>query len=483
MNLVKTPILWVCAFGLLVRLYPYIMGYHFYIGEDPYFHLTKVEALSALPFGQMFSALFSRTGNADTFGGYPPLMHIVTAIVTRVLPISWAFILVPSLLGAGSDFLVYLIANEIFLQTNVGLLAAVISAVSLDNFRYSASNFMPQTMGVFISLCIILILVKVYKRRRIRSLGVVIALLWMAIIVTYTSYFALFGGIILLWSLIIGHLEKDYFMVRYSALSLVASLALSAHYLINVSYHPSSLLDLTWTASLWDVAAFPIRLGLVPFMLFPLGIYQCCKKGLGDRRSLLYLLFIWSSVLLVLSFIQVLPFPNPASRYIVLLTFPVAIISGFGIIQCGSVKYFMGTISVLIVFQVVLTCGWESYSMIEKMSMNEGDYNLLKYIEENRSSANGPIRLIAPPSSFIRYHLKGLGIIVDEAQYMKDVEAKMLPTVVDGDYMLWRHNDKYHYKNSIPMIKRMKQCYDYREDRGAVLFILQSKHAGGDYGC
>lgn len=483
MNFLKSPILWVCTFGLLIRLYPYILGYHFYIGEDPYFHLTKLESLSRLPFWQMFSALFSRSGNADTFGGYPPLMHIVTAIVTRVLPLSWAFILVPSLLGAGSDFIVYLIANEIFLQKNVGLLAAVISAVSLDNFRYSASNFMPQTMGVFISLCIILILVKVYKRRKIGSLGVVIALLWMALIVTYTSYFALFGGIILLWSLIIGHLEKDYFMARYSAMSLVASLALSAHYIINVSAHPSSLLNLTWTASLWDVAAFPIRLGLVPFMLFPLGIYQCCKKGLDDRRSLLYLLFIWSSVLLVFSFIQVLPYPNPASRYIVLLTFPVAIISAFGVVQCSSMRLFMRTITVLIIFQAVLTCGWESYSMIEKMSMNGGDYELLKYLGEKSSGATRQIRLIAPPSSFIRYHLKGLGIIVDEAHYMKDVEAEVLPTVVDGDYMLFRHNDKYHYKNSIPMIKRMKQCYEYREDKGAALFILESKHVGADYGC
>lgn len=472
------PLLWLLTISLVIRLYPVLIGYPYYVGEDPYFHLAKIERLLPLHGFQLARVFFERSMNNDGFGGYPPLMHVIAVALSSIMPLKSVMLLLPSLFGAMTGLFVYLITIEFFDDEHIGILAAALSLFAMDNVRNTASNFMPQNLGVLLSLWMIFLFVRVYKKNDLAKnqggLALLVVLGW-CLVVGYTSYFPLFAFILLTAFTLMVFREKKFSIFYALLLVFGASLVFSAPYIFNVSYHPASVFHLFWDASLRDVLIFPFRLGLFSFLFFPLGVYWVwTNREIKINRWIIFL-YVWSAILFFLSFVQVLANPTPPARYIVLLIFPVSIVSAYGLSQYKMVRGYKYFIFIMLLLAIVSTLYIEKKTIMEKLSISRSDYYLMQYLKKQaeQQPCGKKIVILAAPSSITRYYLRDQKIILDERQYLDLINDAGERDMINGNYIYVRHTDKYFYRTTPQLIRSMNKRFPFKQTGGAVIYKIK----------
>ena len=110
---------------------------------------------------------------------YPPLFHIIGALVYRLFPSNYVFFVLPPIYGTIAVFGFYLVFKELTEDDRKALLATALLAFA-PNFIYRTSLYIPENLGlVFFSFSLYFGL-RFLKRRRLSSL--------IAFLVVFTLY-------------------------------------------------------------------------------------------------------------------------------------------------------------------------------------------------------------------------------------------------------------------------------------------------------
>lgn len=97
---------------------------------------------------------------------YPPMFHIIGALVYRVFPSDYVFLILPAVYGTMAVFGFYLLFNELIQDRRKALLATVLLAFA-PNFVYRTSLFIPENLGLVLFSFSMLFLVRFLRYRRV----------------------------------------------------------------------------------------------------------------------------------------------------------------------------------------------------------------------------------------------------------------------------------------------------------------------------
>ncbi|GAB6102428.1 glycosyltransferase family 39 protein [Thermococcus atlanticus] len=105
---------------------------------------------------------------------YPPMFHIIGALVYRAFPSNYVFLILPAVYGTIAVFGFYLLFNELIQDRRKAFLATVFLAFA-PNFIYRTSLFIPENLGLVLFSFSMLFLVRFLRHRRVFDLIILAA--------------------------------------------------------------------------------------------------------------------------------------------------------------------------------------------------------------------------------------------------------------------------------------------------------------------
>jgi hypothetical protein len=129
-------------------------------GNDAYLHHDIVMRISEQGFGIISHNPLSLMGLSSY--GYPPLYHIIGTILYETFHSQLVFFILPPILGVASVFVFYKLAQELFDDKNVELLATLLFAF-VPAFIVRTSVFIPESLGILLFISMAYFLVKYIK--------------------------------------------------------------------------------------------------------------------------------------------------------------------------------------------------------------------------------------------------------------------------------------------------------------------------------
>ncbi len=141
---------------------------------------------------------------------YPPMFHIIGAIVYRIFPSDYVFLILPAVYGTIAVFGFYLLFNELIQDKKKAFLATILLAFA-PNFVYRTSLFIPENLGLVLFSFSMLFMVRFLRYRKLSD---IVALAVTFGIYTFTHrgwvFFAIASVIIIssvLWPLLRKNLQ------------------------------------------------------------------------------------------------------------------------------------------------------------------------------------------------------------------------------------------------------------------------------------
>ncbi|WP_461865377.1 glycosyltransferase family 39 protein [Thermococcus sp.] len=110
---------------------------------------------------------------------YPPMFHIIGAIIYRIFPSDYVFLILPAVYGTIAVFGFYLLFNELIQDKKKAFLATTLLAFA-PNFVYRTSLFIPENLGLVLFSFSILFLIRFLRYKRLSDI--------MALAITFGIY-------------------------------------------------------------------------------------------------------------------------------------------------------------------------------------------------------------------------------------------------------------------------------------------------------
>ncbi|MBO8174678.1 MAG: glycosyltransferase family 39 protein [Thermococcus sp.] len=153
---------------------------------------------------------------------YPPLFHIVGALVYKLFPTEYVFFILPAVYGTISVSLFYLLSKEIFGDSKKALLATTFLAFA-PNFVYRTSLYIPENLGLVLFITGMILLVKFLKSWNYKYIIGLVILLPIYMLTHRGWVFFVAVAVIMLFIHLIPWIKKN---LHYFALAVLVGVVL-----------------------------------------------------------------------------------------------------------------------------------------------------------------------------------------------------------------------------------------------------------------